>query len=190
MEDQVYALQNAEKESLREKEEILAQLGRVTSQAVSTEAAGCSLQTQLAAATADYDVEKAMHKQCKATLAALEGELRSVREKLEKEQEMMRGKLSSADSISTMQSDACRGMYCTALCVVLHCTVLYSSLLYCAVLNCTRIKYSTPLHSVLHESTQLYSMRHCLLSIFYSNCFLSMNCYSYQSASTHLQLMF
>lgn len=129
----MYALQNAEKESQLEKEEILAQLGRVTSQAVSTEAAGCSLQTQLAAATADYDVEKAMHKQCKANLAALEGELRSVREKLEKEQEMLRGKLSSADSISTMQSDACRGVYCTAM----HRTVLYSILRYSSLPYCT-----------------------------------------------------
>jgi hypothetical protein len=145
LEDQVYALQNAEKESQREKEEILAQLGRVTSQAVSTEAAGCSLQTQLAAATADYDVEKAMHKQCKATLAALESELRSVRDKLEKEQEMLRGKLSSADSISTMQSDACRGVYCT----VIYRTVHYSIPRYSTQPYCTACLSCIPLHYIL-----------------------------------------
>jgi hypothetical protein len=185
LEDQVYALQNAEKESQLEKEEILAQLGRVTSQAVSTEAAGCSLQTQLAAATADYDVEKAMHKQCKTTLAALENELRSVREKLEKEQEMLRGKLSSADSISTMQSDACRGVYCTAMYrTVPHFIIHYSTVLYAAPLFYIpnyRAKLTLD-HSILQYDT------HCLLLlVFYSN---SCPHIFFVPTILHLQLLF
>ena len=139
------ALQTVDKASQIEKEEILSQLGRVTSQAVSTEAEGCYLRTQLAAATADCEVEKAMHRQCKATLTALESEMQSVRGKLEKEQDNLREQLSSADSISTMQSDACRGVYCVLLCyAVLSCTVLYCTVLYCTVLYCT-VLYCTVL---------------------------------------------
>ena len=149
MENQLIALQTVDKASQIEKEEILSQLGRVTSQAVSTEAEGCYLRTQLAAATADCEVEKAMHRQCKATLTALESELQSVRGRLEKEHDILREHLSSADSISTMQSDACRGVYCVLLCyAVLSCTVLYCTVLYCTVLYCT-VLYSESTVKVL-----------------------------------------
>ena len=149
MEDQIYALQTADKAAQIEREETLAQLGRVTFQAVSTEAEGCYLQTQLAAATADCEVEKAMHRQCKATLAALEMELQRVNDRLEKEQETLREKSSSADSISTMQIDACRGVY------LLY--VLYSTVLYCVVMYYTNLLYPTPLNSALNFVFHLLS---------------------------------
>ena len=162
MEDQLIALQTVDKASQIEKEEILSQLGRVTSQAVSTEAESCYLRTQLAAATADCEVEKAMHRQCKATLTTLESELQSVRSQLVKEQDNLREQLSSADSISTMQSDACRGVYsyvvlrCTLLCyTVLYCTVLYCTVLYCTVLYCT-VLYCTVLYCTVLYCTVLY----------------------------------